>query len=519
MINTIQVRRFDLGQITSVERTPQGFLKVPGFATRIGVFVYLDGAGTVRRELRHPDDVFDPESLATLKYAPVTLEHPPSMVTPENVKQYTVGHSTERVEVNRNLVETDLIIEDEKAISAVIDNGMRELSSGYNADLEEERGDFNGAQYDYRQRNIRYNHIAIVKKGRAGPEARLRLDSADAVMQSEGETHSMDEGKQQETKPVVISGQKLDLPTGIADIVQDMMDRYDQMRGQLAKLQEDIEMKDKKDVDINQKGISPQVDVKQMPPDGRNAPAKAGAGDKGGVSAAKGDEDQHGVIGGVKPNSAAGGSKALKDAEEEEDKKDAGENPFEKKKEDYEAPGGAGAGMSPVDQLKQELEEMNNVMNGMKAKHDAMQAKLDEYASQGLGKGEKGPQGAKMDSADVKSYIRGRVKLERTAERLLPESVVSRFDSMSDNEIRTAVIQHKHPSADLSDKSTVYLESRFDSVVESMHEGQIVRKEMGSHLLGTRMDSKQTVDPSSTRRAMIEKTRNLWQEPLSANKK
>jgi len=72
-----QVRRFDLGEIKSATRTPQGFLKCPGFATRTGVFPYLNADGSIRNELRHPDDVNDPESLATLKNATVTIEHPP----------------------------------------------------------------------------------------------------------------------------------------------------------------------------------------------------------------------------------------------------------------------------------------------------------------------------------------------------------------------------------------------------------------------------------------------------------
>ena len=42
--------------------------------------------------------------------------------------------------------------------------------------------------YDYIQRNIRANHVAIVEKGRAGDAPRIRLDSADAVMLEEGET-------------------------------------------------------------------------------------------------------------------------------------------------------------------------------------------------------------------------------------------------------------------------------------------------------------------------------------------
>ena len=46
-----------------------------------------------------------------------------------------------------------------------------------------------GMGYDFIQRNIRANHVAIVDRARAGDSARIRLDSADAVLvEEEGNT-------------------------------------------------------------------------------------------------------------------------------------------------------------------------------------------------------------------------------------------------------------------------------------------------------------------------------------------
>jgi hypothetical protein len=57
----------------------------------------------------------------------------------------------------------------------------RELSLGYECDIEDAPGvTVTGERYDCIQKNIRYNHLAIVKKGRAG-NARLRLDSSDGI--------------------------------------------------------------------------------------------------------------------------------------------------------------------------------------------------------------------------------------------------------------------------------------------------------------------------------------------------
>jgi len=503
------VRRFDYGKIKEIKRTPQGFLLVPGYATRVGVFPYLDASGEMRRELRHPDDVFAPESLTTLKYAPVTIEHPPEMITPENVDKYTKGHCTERVEVNRDMVETDLIIEHQDAIDEVEKNNLRDLSCGYLADVEEEEGEYNGAPYNFRQKNIRYNHLAIVRRGRAGPEVRLRMDSQDAIMDeqeiskpgrseyaTETSVADQDEGK---TKNVIISGKEVALPSAEADIVQEMLDRYDEMRAKLMKMEEEMQAKrtDKTDVDISQPGVSPQVKVEQGAPDGRKAPAKIGASDTGGAARAKGDDDvdARGVIGGATP---------LGKADDEPDKaKDDDDEP----KKDFEgAPGGVA--MSPVDLLKKDMDELQ-------ARHDELKAKLDAMANPGLAQGE-----AKPDRMDAKDAIRARVKLERQAEKLVPSEIAAKFDSMSDDAIRTAVIKNRRPKADLVGKSSVYLQSRFDGIVEAEEdEGGAVRREMGKALLGGRMDGKEQLNPDQSRQASIEASRNMWKENLSAVKK
>lgn len=527
------VRRFDFGELKSATRTPQGFLMCPGFATRTGVFPYMDGSGKIRRELRHPDDVFAPESLATLKNAPVTIEHPPVMLDPSNVALYRKGHVTDSVEVNRDLVEIMMIIEDQDAIDAVEKDGLRELSSGYTADIVEEEGVYNGAPYDFRQKNIMYNHQAIVRRGRAGPEVRLRLDSADAVMQDpqvkesefsqETGVTDADPSAGGSTKKVVILGREVDLPSDVADTVQDLLDRFDEMRAKQSLLEDEMKAgkrKDQKDVDISQPGVSPQVDVKQGIPDGKSAPGKTAAQPgtitggpvgKADDEEEKDDEDEKGVVGGVKPNSKEGGAKAL--ADEEEEKEDDGEESMD----DEPAAGkGGGAMQSPMDLLRKDAEEK-------KAAYDDAKAKVDEAAAASMNQPEKKPDGEKMDSADVQKLIRARAKLERQAEKLVPFTVSKKFDSMTDKEIMSAVIKYRAPKADLEGKSRHYLQSRFDSIVESLEEeGTRERQNAGKALLGvggSRLDSDSQADPAQSRLKMVQSTRELWKEPLSASKK
>lgn len=57
-----------------------------------------------------------------------------------------------------------------------IENGKKELSLGYRCSYERSSGEWNGQKYDYIQRNLRGNHLALVDKGRMGAEVRV-MDS------------------------------------------------------------------------------------------------------------------------------------------------------------------------------------------------------------------------------------------------------------------------------------------------------------------------------------------------------
>jgi hypothetical protein len=142
------------------------------------------------------------------------------------------------------------------------------------------------------------------------------------------------------------------------------------------------------------------------------------------------------------------------------------------------------------------------------AKNDEMKAKLDEMAVPSEGK-----KSEKMDS------VRARVKLERRAEKLVDGETVKKFDSMSDDEIMSAVIKARYPKTDISGKGSVYLQTRFDSIVDSVEESSVVRKEMGSALLRDRMDGAGAVDPSAARRKYIEESRAMYLSPLSSVRK
>lgn len=161
--------------------TGEGFLickNVPiartGDQDYLGEEIGLTGrdAGKVVKVFRPPEEVFADAALASFEGKPVTNDHPPTLIGPDDVSIYEKGHAQN---VRRGTDEwdgyvlADLHIHDRELIDA-IQNGKREISCGY--DFEPvDNGDGT-----YTQKNIRGNHIAVVERGRAGHRAAI-LDS------------------------------------------------------------------------------------------------------------------------------------------------------------------------------------------------------------------------------------------------------------------------------------------------------------------------------------------------------
>lgn len=154
--------------------------------TRVGIFEYKNPDGSIRRELRLPEEVFAPESLASYKGKPVILTHEAGMIDSDNVQQEQIGTILSEGTQDGDNVRAQIIIHDARKL----DYGLRELSLGYSLDLEETPGEWQGQPYDVIQRNIRVNHLALVEKARAGDSARLNIDGEDTQAEKGGNTMS-----------------------------------------------------------------------------------------------------------------------------------------------------------------------------------------------------------------------------------------------------------------------------------------------------------------------------------------
>jgi hypothetical protein len=164
------------------KRTKEGFLAVRAKAARAGIYEYLgreiDPTGShfasdqIVRVWRSPEEVFNRDSVHSFLLKPVTDDHPSVPVTMDNWRQHARGVNAGAMR-DGDFLAFDLVLMDRSAIDAV-DSGKRELSNGYTSELDFTPGvTADGKPYDAQQRNIRGNHIAIVKAGRAGPQCRI----------------------------------------------------------------------------------------------------------------------------------------------------------------------------------------------------------------------------------------------------------------------------------------------------------------------------------------------------------
>lgn len=172
------MRFLDAVPVAGTRRTADGYLIADAKAVRTGIQTYL-GAEVGRPDLaqvrvyRSEAEVRDANSLQSFSHAPITMGHPSDAVTAENWKDLAVGEVSTAATWDGHRISLPLILKDAAAIEATV-AGRRELSAGYTCDLDWMPGmTADGQDFDAQQRNIRANHVAIVDRGRAGPECRI----------------------------------------------------------------------------------------------------------------------------------------------------------------------------------------------------------------------------------------------------------------------------------------------------------------------------------------------------------
>lgn len=158
-------------------KTPEGYLLVQDVPlARVGELIYGPGETPLKpgpegivRITRDAETVFRQETIDSIAGKPVTLGHPRTDVNPRNWRDLSAGivlNPRRGVGQDADFMIGDVLIMDADAIARVEEKDpkrrLREVSCGYDAEYDEiapGRG---------RQRDIIYNHLALVPAGRCG---------------------------------------------------------------------------------------------------------------------------------------------------------------------------------------------------------------------------------------------------------------------------------------------------------------------------------------------------------------
>ena len=213
-----KVIRLDSLPLDQTYYTPEGYLIDRPILTSTGIFEYLNPDGSVRKELRLPEDVFDAASLKSYKGRPIIITHDAGLVTKDNVQGNQIGTILTEGYRSGDDVRAEIIIHDTDGMKKA---GLKELSLGYNLDLDETPGEWNGQHYDAIQRNIRINHLALVREARAGEQARLNIDSRDPQKTLKG-------GKAMSNPKKTARGDGVLSPEELAKAIEEYKARRDQ---------------------------------------------------------------------------------------------------------------------------------------------------------------------------------------------------------------------------------------------------------------------------------------------------
>ncbi len=227
--------------VQALRRTPEGYLTGRVRATCSGVFPYIADGGRVVNRLRPDSEVGDAESVRSLNAKPVTLRHPDEDVTPDNAKRLQVGFTGTDAEWDGSYVSVTVTVTDRDAIEAIGKGEVAALSCGYTADLSADPGNWRGSAYDEVMSGIRYNHLALVKAGRAGDGVTFRV--GDCAL-GEGILNNDNHGgkpKGDNMKTMLIDGVQCQADEAVVARVQELEKGLADARDEIAKAKPELD--------------------------------------------------------------------------------------------------------------------------------------------------------------------------------------------------------------------------------------------------------------------------------------
>ena len=169
------------GELLGLEwRADRSALYGNGVAAIPGVHPYKTASGGTVLELVDDAVLADPDYLASVARSPITLEHPPEMVTPDNATQYVVGDADGEAEIDdRGYIRIKIAARTRAATDAMESGKKAGLSMGYPVTIDDTPGIHpKYGRYDRRQvKRGPNNHIAICSSPRHGDRCSIRVDA------------------------------------------------------------------------------------------------------------------------------------------------------------------------------------------------------------------------------------------------------------------------------------------------------------------------------------------------------
>lgn len=118
-----------------------------------------------------------------------------------------------------------------------------------------------------------------------------------------------------------------------------------------------------------------------------------------------------------------------------------------------------------LDRVRKERTDAVTERDTLKKERDSLTGERDELKA-------RAEKAEKVDHSEaIRTGIKARLDVVEKASKVLDEEAQKKFDSMSDDEIRNAVIAAQYPELDLSKQSADYLRARFDAIVEGAKDG------------------------------------------------
>lgn len=200
-----------------------------GFRDKAVVAVYRPGS-----------EVFSDETMKSAAHRPVTNDHPKTetgLLDATTWKKFAVGNTADEVKGEGIYIRVPLIVSDADTIRD-IQGGKREVSAGYTSELFFEDGQTeDGIHYDAVQRNIRFNHVAIVSRGRAGKTVRIGDEAAlGEVPYNDGVDDERKDTMNHPLKTVTVDGIPVEVTDAGAAVIATLQARIQSMTDSSSKV-------------------------------------------------------------------------------------------------------------------------------------------------------------------------------------------------------------------------------------------------------------------------------------------